>query len=190
VIYRTLLALGDSLTYGARCEGDGWCDLLPDALMPGMATAVLNRGVCGETTWQILQRAPAAVRELAALPGDRVMTLWAGTNDSKGPTHPQTWVRSYQQILHWPARYRIPVLLLTLPPVVPGSMHCYTAASVEWIASVNDGIRKMADHPGRALVEVADLGPEHLIDGVHLNREGHAIVAERVAKALRDGWAR
>jgi len=188
MIHRTVLALGDSLTYGARREGGGWCDLLP-TLLPDMATAVLNRGVCGETTWDILQRTPGVVRELASLPGDKVMTLWAGTNDSKDDGGDLgAWVRSYQQILHWPERYGIPVLLLTLPPVVPGAMHCYTAKSLDWLEKSNGAIRTLALASGRELVECSDLTTDHLCDGVHLDHNGHAIVAQRVAEAIKKGW--
>src|SRR5688572_18304852 len=91
MIYGTILGLGDSLVAAARAEHDrgagrGWLERLPALLDPRTGTewAVLNRGISGQTTREVLDRTPGAVRELAGCAGAKWAVVLCSTNDSKG----------------------------------------------------------------------------------------------------------
>lgn len=189
MIYGTVLCLGDSLTYGARAEGRGYPERLPfhmELSDPRTEWATLNRGVCRETTWQILQRTPAAVRELAGMSGSKVAVLCAGTNDSKYPcTDLDVWESHYLAIIHWFRRYRIPFALCMLPEVDGASMPAFDSdVSNEWIDDANARIAARADSFAVHLVDLSDIGGDLLIDGVHLTAEGYDLMASRIAEVL------
>lgn len=205
MICGTILTLGDSLTAGARAEHDGhaglgfpeWLPPILDHLMPGdgsvepMEWAVLNRGISGQTTRQILDRAPGAFRELQGCFGAKWAVVIAGTNDSKAAPPIVEWEALYRQIVHWARRFDIPVLLGTFPPVVPAAMPAYSARSVAWLAEASDRVRAIAaeldGRPSRVgVLELADLGTEYLVDGVHLTPAGYREVAVRVAAAMTE----
>jgi lysophospholipase L1-like esterase len=152
---------------------------------------VLNRGISGQTTWQILDRTPAAIRELAGLAGAKWCVILAGTNDSKsdGKLPHTDWEILYRQILHWPRRYEIPITLCTLPRIGWPDMPCFSEKSMAWIATANERIRAMRieldnkPSPVR-LCDLEDIGDPYLIDGVHLTEAGYRMLAERIAAVL------
>lgn len=196
-LFGTVLAMGDSLTFGAR-SALGYPEhlgaLLTETNKPGSRVewGVLNRGISGQTTREILDRTPAAVGQLAGMGGPKWFVLLAGTNDSKGDgASLDQWEALYRQILHWPRRYGIPIALCTFPPVQPGKMPAYTAASIEWLKRASDRVRVIAseldNHPAPVrLIELADLQLDLLCDGVHLTPDGYREMAERIADVLLD----
>ena len=193
MLFGTVLCLGDSLTRGARATV-GYPERLA-ALMSrrtGVEWATLNRGVSGETTWQVLDRTPAAVGQLAGMAGAKWCVLLAGTNDSKpGGPGLDDWELLYRQVVHWPRRHKIPTALCTFPDVRPGVMPSYDARSREFLRLASQRVRDLVDefavdNPTRC-VELAEL-PEHMLcDGVHLTPDGYAWVADRVAAVLTEG---
>lgn len=203
MIIGTVLCLGDSLTAGARAEHDAhaglgypeWLVSILDLATPNppdvdpMEWATLNRGISGQTTRQIADRAPAAFREMNAYPGAKWGVVLAGTNDSKACPPLSEWEALYRQILHWPRRANVPLALCTFPPLSPGPMPYFTEASSAWLARASERVRAIAKElDGRPspvrLVELSDLGTEYLVDGVHLTAEGYRELAIRVAAAL------
>lgn len=203
MIFGSISAIGDSLTFGARAEQDGHAGLgYPEWLVPilehatpatlgvePMEWAVLNRGVSGQTTRQILDRTPGAVRELASLAGAKWCVVLAGTNDSKVAPPIEEWEALYRQILHWPRRFEIPLAVCTFPPVLPAAMPAFSQRSTDWLLEASDRVRAIAAEldwrpsPVR-VIELADLGVEYLVDGVHLTPAGYREVAVRVAAGL------
>lgn len=203
MLFGTILGLGDSISFGSRAEHDGhaaigyleWLAPTLTALMaqpdggPATEWAALNRGIAGQTTRQILDRTPSAVRELAGLPGAQWAIILAGTNDAKGrPVPLDEWEVLYRQILHWPRRWGIPMALCTFPPVDPAAMPAFTEESAAWLRLASARVRTMAERFSRdgcvRLVELEDVPMASLVDGVHLTREGNREVAARVASAL------
>lgn len=204
MIYTTILCLGDSLTAGARAEHDGHAGLgYPEWLVPVLdrlcaenaqaepaECAVLNRGISGQTTRQIADRAPAAVRELAGYAGNRWAVILAGTNDSKADgCDLGEWELLYRQVVHWARRAGVAVALCTFPPVDPAAMSAFTPASSEWLARASERVRAMAtEFDGRPvpvqLVDLSTLPASMLVDGVHLTTEGNREVACRVVAAM------
>lgn len=203
MIQGTTLALGDSITFGARSEQDGhaglgypeWLVPILDHVMPAapgvepMEWAVLNRGISGQTTRQIADRAPGAFRELTGCAGARWAVVLAGTNDSKYAPPIAEWEALYRQILHWGRRAEIPMAVCTFPQVIPAAMPAFTQRSAEWLLEASDRVRAIAaELDGRPsqvrVVELCDMGADYLVDGVHLTPAGYREVAIRVAAGL------
>lgn len=197
MLFGTVLCLGDSLTFGARADVDGHAGLgYPEHLPPmldaatGAEWAVLNRGISGQTTRQILDRAPGAFRELAASPGPKWAVVLAGTNDSKGAgVNHDEWEALFVQVCHWARRSGTPLAVCTFPPVDPKAMPAFTSASKAWLREASRRVRALAAKWDNApspvrLVELSDLDPALLCDGVHLTPEGYRAVARRVADVL------
>lgn len=82
------VALGDSLTQGigAPSHDRGWVGQVHDRLAAeGLDLAVLNLGVSGATTLDVLQRQLPALARLPATPPVAVVTLLIGSNDLLRP---------------------------------------------------------------------------------------------------------
>jgi lysophospholipase L1-like esterase len=203
MIYGTVGCLGDSLLAGARADHDAHAGLgAPEWLVPildlatpaapgvePMEWAALSRSISGQTTRQILDRAPAVVREVAGYAGAKWLVVLAGTNDSKACPPLAEWEALYRQILHFARRANVPIAVCTFPPVVPAAMPCYTRASVEWLQAASQRVREIAaELDGRpvpvVVVELEDLPSSLLVDGVHFTPDGHREVAVRIAAAL------
>lgn len=190
MLYGTVLGLGDSLTRGARGQR-GWPELVGPMLTDEHNEWIgLNRGISGQTTWEILDRAPGAVREIASMSGPKWFVLLAGTNDSKrGGCDLATWEALYRQILHWPRRHGIPIALCTFPPVDPGRMPDFIGAA-DWLTKASARVRAIARelHNAPVPVRVVDLEgmpTSALCDGVHMTDDGYSEIARRVAAVLR-----
>jgi len=187
MIFGTVSCLGDSLLHGARRQGRGVPELLPE-FMPqdGTEWIGLNRAISGETTWQILQRAPAAARELAGLPGAKWCVFLAGTNDTKGAGSGMplvVWWRNYTACLHWLRRYDLPTVVCTIPPLRPDVMPCYTRHSMAMIKGMNEAIRSL-ESPTLRVAELEDMPLDHLCDGVHWSDAGIAFACRRIVEAM------
>ena len=189
MLYGTILCLGDSMTFGARSP-IGY----PEYLGPMMSRSnvewvALNRGISGQTTRQILDRAPAAVQQLNSFSGPKWCVVMAGTNDSKGrglPLH--EWEMLYRQILHWPLRFGIPLALCTYPSVDHKMMPDFSATSNKWLSEASSRVRNIVDELEQkntvSLVELEGFPVEYLCDGVHLNKGGYLEMANRVATSI------
>lgn len=197
MLFGTLAIIGDSLLAGARAETSGHAGLgVPEHLARVLSVCtseewgVLNRAVSGQTTRQIADRAPGAVRELLAYAGPRWVVFLAGTNDSKGPGVPiDEWEILYRQAAAWARRASLPLVLATFPPVDPGAMPAFGRNANDWLAAASARVRSLAlDWDGSpapvVLVELSDLPLDALCDGVHFRPEAHLAVALRFADAM------
>jgi lysophospholipase L1-like esterase len=176
--------LGDSIT-------ENW-----QAADPGLFTAgVLDRGISGQTTPQILLRCYADVVALHP----RVVHIMAGTNDVAGNTGPvsdATMLDNIAAMIDIARANNIKVVLASIPPAKSfpwrGQIHPATR-----IRELNQQLRQLAakrhvvyvDYQA-ALSDAEGGMPASLAnDGVHPNRDGYALMrplAERaIAQALR-----
>ena len=185
--FGTVLCLGDSITFGARAKL-GYPEWLPSLVdnQGSVEWSTLNRGISGQTTRQILDRAPGCVRELAGLPGAKWAVLLAGTNDSKrnGVTIDEWWLL-YNQIVTWFRRYDLPMALCTFPKVNFLRMPSFTAESNEWLERASDHVRLIANTHGAKLIELSDIEDiDDIPDGVHLSADAYREFAIRVVTGL------
>lgn len=183
-VYGVIICQGDSLTFGSR-DPDGMSyPLFLGRLLSerhGQTWVTVGFGVPGEGWAEIWRR---NYRELLSVPEAGEVCLWAGTNDAwKKRPLPEILAACHAVLDQCSAAGRF-VYLATLPgkrgfgaPREPWTMN-------ETIDQLNEAYRKIAQERGLALVELAEIPPEMMVDGIHLSQDGNRWVAERFAQAI------
>jgi len=165
-----VLLLGDSIT-----DQGEWQELLPDL-------DVLNRGVSGEVSGQVLSRLDTVVNRPAAV------SLLAGTNDYTSGIKPQAVAATIEMILQ-----RIDELAPGTP-VVLNAVFPRASRFAREIKATNGLLARMCDP--MSSVTFLDLWPELAdnsfalredltYDGLHLNGAGYRVWVERLGPELR-----
>ena len=191
----TIICLGDSLTYGygvrrAQC----WTELA--AKMSGWN--VVNRGICGDTTGGMLVRLREILREEIGEQNERCFLLMGGCNDiffSGSSTGARENMAAMAHQLF--AEGEMPLIAVG-PGIADGSYPSMWSDLVdfpeagkvirqyyEWLERFcsSFGVR-MIDFRGDFRDREGNIRTELYLDGLHLNPEGHRVMAERVAKVL------
>ena len=191
----TIICLGDSLTYGygvrrAQC----WTELA--AKMSGWN--VVNRGICGDTTGGMLVRLREILREEIGERDERCFLLMGGCNDiffSGSSTGARENMAAMAHQLF--AEGEMPLIAIG-PGIADGSYPSMWSDLVdfpeagkvirqyyEWLERFcsSFGVR-MIDFRGDFRDREGNIRTELYLDGLHLNPEGHRVMAERVAKVL------
>ena len=183
-VYGVIACQGDSLTFGSRD---------PDAMSyPLYLGRMLSER--HHQTWVTVNLAVPAdgwaeiwrrnYMELLALPEAGEVCLWAGTNDAWKKRSFREVVAACEAVLDQCSAAGRFVYLATLAgkrgfgaPREPWAMN-------EMIAALNEEYRRMVRERGLAIVELAEMPPELLVDGIHLTQDGNRWVAERFAAAI------
>jgi len=191
-----LIALGDSITYGAWDPAGGWV-----ARLRGLVCAdrrsdqwlVHNLGVPGDTSADLLARVPNEVdARLLRDPYPVVATVFVGTNDLKRPDGgaPQVPLERYRHNLSAIVDSLAPraarVVLVGLPPVGAAA----ATRSVDDVRRYQAAMSAVADARGLPHVALCEAMDAQMLDadGVHPNGSGHRFIAENVWRAaLRTG---
>ena len=191
----TIICLGDSLTYGygvrrAQC----WTELA--AGMSGWN--VVNRGICGDTTGGMLVRLREILRESIGERAERCFLLMGGCNDiffSGSSTGARENMAAMAHQLF--AEGEMPLIAVG-PGIAKGNFPTMWSDLVdfpaagevvreyyEWLERfcLSFGVR-MIDFRGDFRDREGNIRTELYLDGLHLNPEGHRVMAERVAKVL------
>ena len=191
----TIICLGDSLTYGygvrrAQC----WTELA--AGMSGWN--VVNRGICGDTTGGMLVRLREILRESIGEREERCFLLMGGCNDiffSGSSTGARENMAAMAHQLF--AEGEMPLIAVG-PGIAKGNFPTMWSDLVDFPAAVevvrayyewlerfclSFGVR-MIDFRGDFCDREGKVRTELYLDGLHLNPEGHRVMAERVAKVL------
>jgi acyl-CoA thioesterase-1 len=187
----TIVALGDSLTYGWQV-GRGYLDFLAEMLLaahPGTALRILNRGVPGDTAAGGLRRVGVDVLPHAP---DCVLVQFA-LNDAFSGVTSTAFDRSVRELIAAiRTSTRTEVVLVTsvwfddpaFYPLVESSFYRRLEAAADdcglavarvherWKARVLEG-----------MVELADLVQS---DGVHPTEQGYRLMAEAVMSVFED----
>lgn len=185
-----IVGLGDSLTYGYPYGPEAsWLNLV------GQATgwAVVNRGINGETTAEMLARFDRDVIEIRS----RVVIIMGGTNDAWAKVTTAE-VKDHVRNMADKARRAgiLPVIALPPPlcqkePDIPVSFLADMAAALE---SYREAYRELAASEGLRLLDLYTplLDPEtgwgreeYFVDGAHPNRRGYQVMAEAALPFLR-----
>lgn len=152
---------------------------------------IINRGISGQTTMQMLLRFR---QDVIALNPKKVVIL-AGTNDiagNTGPATPQMIMDNIKSMVEIARANQVEPVLCTLVP----ANHYYwneTIKPVEPIAELNQLIRqyaiskniKLIDYFTPMVDENSGLKKELGEDGVHPNSNGYAIMSALVIKSLK-----
>ena len=191
----TIICLGDSLTYGygvrrAQC----WTELAAE--MSGWN--VVNRGICGDTTGGMLVRLREILREEIGERDERCFLLMGGCNDiffSGSSTGARENMAAMAHQLF--AEGEMPLIAVG-PGIADGSYPSMWSDLVdfpeagkvirqyyEWLERFcsSFGVR-MIDFQGDFRDREGNTRTELYLDGLHLNPEGHRVMAERLAKVL------
>lgn len=151
---------------------------------------VLDRGVIGQTTSQMVVRFRADVIDLHP----RVVHILAGTNDVAGNTGPTslTWVESnIQTMVEMAQAHHIVVVLGTVPPTSRFDWRPSIDPKPSTVA-LNAWIRQYAQKAGIEYVDyfnALDDGqhgfkPSLTVDGVHPNADGYRVMQPMAKKAI------
>ncbi len=171
---------GDSIT-------EGWLK----GIVGINSADVLNRGVGGQTTAQMLVRFRADVLNL----NPKIVHLMAGTNDIAGNTGPTSINRIKEAIMSMVEQARgrdIRVILASIPPAKSFGWNP-RVNPVPHIRTMNKWIAEYAAKEGLTHVDyysaLADwdgaFNRSLTFDGVHPNAEGYAVMGNLAADAVR-----
>jgi len=184
-IYSTLLAFGDSLTYGSRDEF-GWSyPAYLSKLVKEKYNQLLvfeNAGIPGETISEAVRRAYRVIKGS----GCYEVVFFEGTNDAKDS------VRTPIDVYEFSVEYIVELveildkkLYLGLIPDLRGfGAQDYSNRSKGLISKYNEIIKKVANKHNIPLIDFRGMPIEYYSDGVHLNSIGYKKMAERVLEAI------
>lgn len=169
----TLLAFGDSLTFGTGASED---ESYPAQLEKLIERRVVRAGVPGEVTAQALARLPGALDEHAP----RLLLLCIGGNDFLRRLGNQQAEANVREMVKLARARGIAVLLIGTPE--PG----FTVTPPAFYA----GIAKEYRVPYEESVIGQVLKDRSLkADPIHPNARGYRVIAERLAETLKQAGA-
>ncbi|QBK30695.1 SGNH/GDSL hydrolase family protein [Roseitalea porphyridii] len=207
---RTILAYGDSLTWGADPSSDGrhpqdgrWPDVLATEL--GEGTSVIAEGLCGRTTAYDDDTGDCdrnGARLLPTLLATHVpvdlLILMLGTNDMK-PHVAGTAIAATQgmrrlvqiatsHISNRTAANRMQILVVAPPPIVrtdDAEAAAMFAGGVEHSRQLADLYRALAHQNGCGFFDAGTVAQASPVDGVHLDAENTAAIGRALAPVVR-----
>lgn len=167
----TILAFGDSLTFGIGGSGDSY----PQQLARLIDREVINAGVPGDTTADGRARLKTTLHDVRP----SLLILCLGVNDFLRHVPSEDVLANLGAMLALADEAGVPVLLLAVPAPGAGSTERIFAGFAQTGSVLVDR---------HAMVDVL----KHLAlkaDLVHPNREGYRQVAQAIAQRLRESGA-
>ena len=190
-----MICLGDSLTYGygvrrAQC----WTTLASEL----SGWTLVNYGVCGDTTGGMLARMHGVLREEEDRRDERCFLLMGGCNDIFYSESSAGARENMAAMVHQLFSLGEMPLVAIGPGIAMGAYPTAWTALVDFlkaadeIARYYDWLERFCSTFGVRMIDFrADFRnrngsprTELYLDGLHLNEEGHRVMAERVAKVI------
>ena len=151
---------------------------------------VLNRGISGQTSEQMLVRFPSDVVALKP----RIVLILAGTNDiagNTGPTSPEYFKNDIMAMIAIARANAIEPVLCSIPPTAAFSWRPQVKPK-PWIKQLNAWLRIYASDNHLRYIDYYSLlaGPSGEFradlsnDGVHPNRSGYSLMRALVQKEI------
>lgn len=185
IIYSTLLAFGDSLTFGSRDEdGQSYPVYLSNMIKKkyGQLLIFENAGVTGETTTEAAKR---AYRTIGTSKCDEVI-FFEGINDSKDNVRTPLEIYTFNvEYITWIAKALEKRIYLGLTPLLKGfGLSHYSVRSNELIPQYNSIVQQIAKKHNVPLIDFREMPADCYADGVHMNRKGYNLIAKKVLEAI------
>ena len=174
-----LVMIGDSIT-------EIW-----QIAMPGMfGDAIVNRGIAGQTSPQILLR---FMQDMVALK-PRSVHILCGTNDiagNTGPTTPEDYRRNIRAMADIATANGIGVLLGSIP-LAERIFWQADGRPLEWVSELNAWLKDFADERGFRFIDYhaalrdarGGLQEQFSADGVHVTRAAYRVMSTILTEAL------
>jgi lysophospholipase L1-like esterase len=170
--------------------GDSLTELWSIATPEFFNARVLNRGISGQTSGQILLRFMADVIDLAPA---RVHIL-CGTNDiggNTGPSLPIDYERNVRAMVTLARAAGIKVLLASIPPAATMPWRT-TARPLVFIPRLNAWLEDLAAREEATFIDyhahlydgAGGLRPEYSADGVHVTRSAYRTMLPELMRVL------
>ncbi|MBQ9661848.1 MAG: GDSL family lipase [Oscillospiraceae bacterium] len=190
-----MICIGDSLTYGYGVRrSQCWTELAAE--MSGWT--LVNCGVCGDTTGGMLARMRETLREETGSRDERCFLLMGGCNDiffSGSSTGARENMAAMAHQLF--AEGEMPLIAVG-PGIAKGAYPSMWSDLVDFpeaaeeIARYYEWLERFCSSFGVRMIDfrrdfrdrAGMPRTEYYLDGLHLNPEGHRVMAERVAKVL------
>ncbi|SMB99464.1 Lysophospholipase L1 [Thermanaeromonas toyohensis ToBE] len=186
-----IVGLGDSLTYGYPYGPEAsWLALAANAT----GTVVVNRGVNGETTKEMLERFTEDVLELKP----RAVIILGGTNDAWAKVDVAKVEGQVREMVEQASRAGILPVIALPPPLCPKETDIpllFLKEMEELLAAYRQAYQELAHLYHLPLLDfyTALLEPrtgwgkmEYFIDGAHPNRRGYQAMAEVALPLFRE----
>jgi len=177
---RRVVFMGDSIT-------EGWSIAHPGFFGRG----VINRGISGQTTPQMLVRFQADV--IALKP--RIVHIMAGTNDVAGNTGPSTIQDVKNNLMAMTTLARANGIRVVLASIPPAARFAWKAAlrPAPQIRALNSWLRDYAKRSGATFIDYHAVLSEPdgamrgslTFDGVHPDADGYRLMEPLALRAIR-----
>jgi lysophospholipase L1-like esterase len=183
--WETLLAFGDSITFGARSYL-GYPEICADVLGKRMDKDwhVVNHSTNGLTTMGLLRSIDPHLSNYKSI-YPSLITVMIGTNDIKTRVKAEEFRIAYRQLV---VKLRLlavnnNIVLLRIPRLTQKVFYPYHYSMNEEIIKFNDVIREAAEEHGLRTFGF-DFADEDFFDGVHLNSRGCYSAAGQLANLI------
>jgi len=174
-----IVAWGDSITYGeGDSEGLGWVGRIRNELFDTGGHRVYNRGICGDTTKDVLNRFDVEIESLE--PESVFFAL--GMNDCKFPNggnehkvSPEDFKKNIQELISKARRYTQKIVLVGITDVKSEdiqSASLFTGKAIEMFDKVLQEIAIAENLPYVSMLDVLNIDTD-LADGLHPNAQGY-----------------
>jgi len=170
----TILAFGDSLTYGYNARPE---ESYPSTLARLSAHTVINAGIPAETSYDGLRRLPALLENKQI----KLMILFFGGNDIIQRLPKAQLKSNLKTMIHMAKEKEIDVLLISIPNI--GLFGLSPLDLYEEVAE-EENIPLLSGMMAEILAD-----PSLKSDQIHPNAQGYKLMGEKVYETLKvQGW--
>jgi lysophospholipase L1-like esterase len=171
--YGQILCVGDSLTFGSRCEfSQCYPQMISKKLWEKYSqlwiTAV--EAIPGETTSDVVKK---ILRITTKYNDAKEMTLLLGTNDAKSNYPVEVFKANMRSIIGAGKVCGKRIYVMTLPPKLGFGSPGYENGINKIMPKYNEAIRELQKEIGFHLVECPALDALDFSDGIHFNQIGY-----------------